>query len=61
MFLSGRLDLSHNQLSGTIGTELGLMTNLTKIDAVGNKLTGHLPDEMLNMYPNLRLNFTDNL
>jgi len=56
-----RLDLSYNKLTGTIATELGLMTSLYSCSWEGNKLTGTLPDEMLKMDPNLRLNFTDNL
>lgn len=56
-----RLDVSYNQLTGTIATELGSMSNLFVIDAMGNRLTGSIPDEMMGMTPNLRLNFTDNL
>lgn len=37
------------------------MTSLYTINAIGNRLTGTLPNEMLKMNPNLRLNFTDNL
>jgi hypothetical protein len=56
-----RLDVSYNKLTGTIATELGLMSALYTIDAMGNLLTGTIPNEMMGMNPNLRLNFTDNL
>lgn len=55
------LDVSYNKLSGSISTEIGLMTSLYTIDAMGNRLSGSLPNEMLRLNPNLRLNFTDNL
>jgi hypothetical protein len=55
------LDVSYNKLTGTIATELGLMSALYTIDAMGNLLTGTIPNEMMGMNPNLRLNFTDNL
>ena len=56
----GALDISYNNIDGTIPTELAHMTTLHTIDAMGNRLSGHLPDEMMKMNPNLRLNFTDN-
>jgi Leucine-rich repeat (LRR) protein len=56
-----RLDVSYNSFNSTIPTEIGLLTNLYHVDAMGNQLRGSLPDEMLNMNRNLRLNFTDNL
>ena len=37
------------------------MRSLHTIDATGNRLTGTIPDEMMGMNPNIRLNFTDNL
>jgi hypothetical protein len=58
---SCRLDISYNRLTGTLATELGLMSGLHTIDAMGNLLTGTIPNEMTRMNPNLRLNFTDNL
>lgn len=59
--LINSLDVSRNQLTGTIPTELGLLKKLKNIDVSSNKLEGTLPNEMLDMEPNLRLNFTDNL
>lgn len=53
--------MSYNKLTGTIATELGLMSGLHTIEAMGNLLTGTIPNEMMGMNPNLRLNFTDNL
>jgi hypothetical protein len=55
------LDLSFNQLTGTIATEIGQMSALGTIDIVSNKIRGTVPNEMLNLNKNLRLNFTDNL
>ena len=43
------LDVSHNQLTGTIATELGLLRQLHTISAESNYLRGNLPDEMLDM------------
>jgi len=57
----GSLDLSYNQLRGTMHTEIGLLTALHTIDVMGNQIEGTLPTEMLRMNPNLRLNFTDNM
>lgn len=37
------------------------MRGLHTIEAMGNQLTGSIPNEMMGMNPNLRLNFTDNL
>jgi hypothetical protein len=55
------LDISYNQFTGTIPTEIGMMRILHTVNAAGNRLQGSLPNEMLHMNPNLRLNFTDNL
>jgi Leucine-rich repeat (LRR) protein len=55
------LDLSYNRLSGTIATEIGQMIRLRTIDVMANMISGSLPDEMLEMNMNLRLNFTNNL
>lgn len=37
------LDLSQNQLSGQIPSEVGLLTGLTNLDFFGNQLTGQIP------------------
>jgi hypothetical protein len=37
------------------------MSGLHTIEAMGNQLSGSIPNEMVGMNPNLRLNFTDNL
>lgn len=55
------LDVSFNQLTGTIPTEIGVMSALSTINAVSNQIRGTIPNEMLNLNRNLRLNFTDNL
>ena len=60
-YLTYSIDLSYNKLTGTIATEIGIMTKLHTISAMGNQLRGTLPNEMVNMEPNLRLNFSDNL
>jgi hypothetical protein len=61
LLIVDRLDLSFNQLSGTIATEIGQMWALESIHIVSNKIRGTVPNEMLNLNKNLRLNFTDNL
>lgn len=55
------LDLSFNHLTGTIATEIGQMSALGTIDIMSNKIRGTVPNEMLKLNKNLRLNFTDNL
>jgi hypothetical protein len=55
------LDISYNDFTGTIPTEIGVMRLLHTVNAAGNRLHGSLPNEMLQMNPNLRLNFTGNL
>lgn len=55
------LSIGHNEFTGTIPTEIGLLRNLTLLDARSNQLRGSLPRSMSHMDPNLRLNFTGNL
>jgi hypothetical protein len=55
------LDLSFNQLTGTIATVIGQMSALGSINIVSNNIRGTVPNEMLKLNRNLRLNFTDNL
>jgi Leucine-rich repeat (LRR) protein len=43
------LDLSDNQLTGSIPTELGNLSNLTRLDLSGNQLTGSIPAELGNL------------
>eukprot|EP00238_Polyblepharides_amylifera_P002552 CAMPEP_0196572258 /NCGR_PEP_ID=MMETSP1081-20130531/2337_1 /TAXON_ID=36882 /ORGANISM="Pyramimonas amylifera, Strain CCMP720" /LENGTH=231 /DNA_ID=CAMNT_0041889517 /DNA_START=150 /DNA_END=845 /DNA_ORIENTATION=+ len=40
------LAMSNQQITGTVPTELGLFTNLTKLDLFGNLLVGTLPTEL---------------
>ncbi|CAL5089025.1 unnamed protein product [Urochloa decumbens] len=41
--LSGMLDLSHNDLEGSIAQEIGNMKNLVEFHAESNKLSGEIP------------------
>ena len=61
LLITDSLDLSFNQLTGTIATEIGQMSALGTINIVSNKIRGTVPNEMLKLNKNLRLNFTDNL
>jgi hypothetical protein len=42
------LDLSNNQLTGSIPPEIGNLTNLTFLNLGSNQLTGIIPDEICN-------------
>ena len=55
------LDIAYNDLEGAVPPEIGTMSKLKRLDAMGNRLAGSLPDEMNQMNPNLELNFTNNL
>ncbi len=60
---SGRvieLDLSDNQLSGTIPSELGNLSNLTWLDLWGNQLSGTIPSELDNLSNLIGLSLLDN-
>ena len=43
------LNLRYNQLTGTIPTELGLLTYLQVLDLSGNRLTGTIPEELASL------------
>ena len=49
------LDLSDNQLTGSIPPEIGNLTNLTKLYLFNNELTGEIPESICD----LTLDFTD--
>jgi len=53
------LILSENQLTGSIPSEIGNLTNLTKLYLSDNQLTGSIPSEIGNL-TNLTQNFLDN-
>ena len=43
------LDLSNNQLTGEIPSEIGSLTNLTLLTLNGNQITGEIPPEIGNL------------
>jgi|TARA_B110000495_G_scaffold164715_1_gene150337 hypothetical protein len=56
------LDLSDNQLTGSIPDDIGYLTNLTQLKLNGNQLTGEIPESIcdLNNIELRYLNFMDN-
>ena len=54
------LDLSQNQLSGRIPSEIGLLTGLTNLDLFGNQLTGEIPATIGNLDKVTRLSLWAN-
>lgn len=54
------LDLSQNQLSGQIPSEIGLLTGLTNLDLFGNQLTGEIPATIGNLDKVTRLSLWAN-
>ena len=54
------LELGTNQLQGPLPSSIARMTRLEVLDVHGNELTGKLPHEMNQMFPDVRLNLTDN-
>lgn len=55
------LDISFNEFSGTIPTEIGNLTKLERIDAMSNRFRGTIPTSMQSLDPNLLFNFSDNV
>ena len=54
------LDLANNQLTGTIPTELGNLTNLERLYLGYNQLTGQIPDSLSNLAGLSNLYLRDN-
>ena len=55
-----RLDLSYNQLTGSIPPEIGNLTNLTNLTIYNNQLTGSIPPEIGNLTNLIRLDLSEN-
>ena len=49
VFNTKELNLSHNQLTGSIPPEIGNLTNLTYLNLESNQLTGSIPSEIGNL------------
>ena len=43
------LDLSDNQLTGSIPDDIGYLTNLTQLKLNGNQLTGEIPESICDL------------
>jgi Leucine-rich repeat (LRR) protein len=54
------LDLSNNQLTGSIPPEIGNLTNLTQLYLYHNQLTGSIPSEIGNLTNLTELNLYNN-
>ena len=54
------LDLSQNQLSGEIPSEIGRLTGLTELDLFGNQLTGEIPPAIGDLDNVIRLSLWAN-
>ena len=57
---SHRRHLAHNQLTGTIPTELGNLTGLDQFNLSGNQLTGTIPTTFGNLVAMTELYLGDN-
>jgi Leucine-rich repeat (LRR) protein len=54
------LYLDTNQLTGSIPSEIGYLTNLIILDLYTNQLTGSIPPEIGNLTNLIRLDLSDN-
>lgn len=49
----GRLELSNNRIAGQLPPELGALSNLRTLRLEGNRLTGKIPDGLLDLFDGL--------
>ena len=54
------VNLSSNELTGSIPSEIGILTNLTSLNLSGNELTGSIPPEIGNLTNLTYLNLSYN-
>jgi hypothetical protein len=55
------LELQNNQLTGSIPSEIGNLTNLTRLWLYDNELTGEIPDSICNLVENnCNINISNN-
>jgi Leucine-rich repeat (LRR) protein len=55
-----QISLSNNQLTGSIPTELGNLSNLTFLDLSSNQITGSIPKELDNLNNLQKLDLSEN-
>ncbi|RZB77554.1 Leucine-rich repeat protein 2, partial [Glycine soja] len=56
-----RLDLGHNDLSGTLAPELAQLSSLQYLELYGNQISGTIPEQLGNLKSLISMDLYDNL